>query len=159
MFLTFHLLFCCFYLCVLIFSIPGLISYSPQMSVSFCLFSSCPISPFSALPHLITPFLYQIYHLFSPLFFLNRHPWTFIVTKGDASSAVEDHAVYQGRNQFSNFCYQPDLTYVVKKHVVSDLFVCLVRDQGLLRGPELSCFPVELWGAFHHHHQQPVDAR
>ncbi|XP_027137144.1 cell migration-inducing and hyaluronan-binding protein [Larimichthys crocea] len=25
-----------------------------------------------------------------------RHPWTFIVTKGDTSSVVEDHAVYQG---------------------------------------------------------------
>ncbi|XP_028258458.1 cell migration-inducing and hyaluronan-binding protein [Parambassis ranga] len=25
-----------------------------------------------------------------------RHPWTFIVKKGDPSSAVEDHAVYQG---------------------------------------------------------------
>lgn len=25
-----------------------------------------------------------------------RHPWTFIVTKGDVSSAVEDHAIYQG---------------------------------------------------------------
>uniref|UniRef100_A0A7N8XAR1 hyaluronoglucosaminidase n=1 Tax=Mastacembelus armatus TaxID=205130 RepID=A0A7N8XAR1_9TELE len=25
-----------------------------------------------------------------------RHPWTFIVTKGDVASAVEDHAVYQG---------------------------------------------------------------
>ncbi|KAM9765301.1 cell migration-inducing and hyaluronan-binding protein isoform 2-T2 [Menidia menidia] len=25
-----------------------------------------------------------------------RHPWTFIVKKGDASSSVEDHSVYQG---------------------------------------------------------------
>uniref|UniRef100_A0A672GM55 hyaluronoglucosaminidase n=1 Tax=Salarias fasciatus TaxID=181472 RepID=A0A672GM55_SALFA len=32
-----------------------------------------------------------------------RHPWTFIVTKGDASSAVEDHAIYQGRSQFQIF--------------------------------------------------------
>uniref|UniRef100_A0A3B4F2S3 hyaluronoglucosaminidase n=1 Tax=Pundamilia nyererei TaxID=303518 RepID=A0A3B4F2S3_9CICH len=29
-----------------------------------------------------------------------RHPWTFIVTKGDVSSVVEDTAVYQGRNLF-----------------------------------------------------------
>uniref|UniRef100_A0A673GJX2 Cell migration-inducing and hyaluronan-binding protein-like n=1 Tax=Sinocyclocheilus rhinocerous TaxID=307959 RepID=A0A673GJX2_9TELE len=28
--------------------------------------------------------------------FLCRHPWSFITIKGDASSAVEDHAVYQG---------------------------------------------------------------
>lgn len=33
--------------------------------------------------------------------FLDRHPWTFIATKGDTSSVVEDHAVYQGKNVFS----------------------------------------------------------
>lgn len=57
------------------------------------------------LPHLTTCFIYPIYHLFSLSFlhlFLCRHPWTFIVKKGEASSVVEDHAVYQGRKQFTN---------------------------------------------------------
>uniref|UniRef100_A0A3Q4GGR5 Cell migration inducing hyaluronidase 1 n=1 Tax=Neolamprologus brichardi TaxID=32507 RepID=A0A3Q4GGR5_NEOBR len=34
-----------------------------------------------------------------------RHPWTFIVTKGDVSSVVEDTAVYQGRNLSVCLCF------------------------------------------------------
>lgn len=49
----------------------------------FFFLSFAPLPPFTS-PNLL------------PL--LLRHPWTFIVRKGDPSSAVEDHAVYQGRN-------------------------------------------------------------
>lgn len=32
-----------------------------------------------------------------------RHSWTFIVKKGDPSSAVEDHSPYEGRSRLSQF--------------------------------------------------------
>uniref|UniRef100_A0A3Q1H274 ILEI/PANDER domain-containing protein n=1 Tax=Acanthochromis polyacanthus TaxID=80966 RepID=A0A3Q1H274_9TELE len=41
-----------------------------------------------------------------------RHPWTFIVTKGNVSSAVEDHDVYQGKNQFLVFASKLELLHL-----------------------------------------------
>lgn len=59
----------------------------------------------------------SLHYLISFPFSLRRHPWTFIVTKGDTSSVVEDHAVYQGRNQFYIFD--------------SNLILCNILKEGL----------------------------
>lgn len=55
---------------------------------SFYCFHLSDLLPFSGF------FLHMLF------FVIYRHPWTFIVTKGDVSSVVEDTAVYQGRNLF-----------------------------------------------------------
>lgn len=92
--------------------------------------------------------------------FLHRHPWTFIAVKGNTSSAVEDHAIYQGRISLLSLMF-PGLHSLDTWQRCTDVCVdvCVDRDQSLLWGPECLCLPVELRGAFHHYHQQPVGAR
>lgn len=75
------------------------ISYSFLLSLLFCLLY---IFSFSALVLLSSVWFATISWLLSSyaFFVIYRHPWTFIVTKGDVTSVVEDTAVYQGRNLF-----------------------------------------------------------
>lgn len=76
---------------------------------AFCTFFHSTLCPRS------TAFICLICYHFLASFFIcfffviYRHPWTFIVTKGDVSSVVEDTAVYQGRNLFF-FFFKKNLT-------------------------------------------------
>ncbi len=98
--------------------------------------------------------------------FLCRHPWSFITVKGNASSAVEDHAVYQGEPLLPT-CLPSDgeQTAAQKGNILKVSWcwcfvcVCVFRNQGFVWGQELSGVSLRLRRAFHHHHHQSVGSR
>lgn len=111
------------------------------MCVRVCLFHflSYIVTCSVCLSHFLFVFLIFLQFLFSVLF-VHRHPWSFIAVKGNPSSAVEDHALYQGRNHFPTYAVHsaysglvfPEKKMLLPVHVImSDMIKNVQRQKTL----------------------------